>query len=401
MGKKILRVCHKYLLGEDGYDLSIRSEIKETNKLGYENYVMFFISRDYLDRFVKSRRIIEKNGYLYHPGTGAYLIPMFFEMKYFNFNRDLFMFSNVLFFIGQFTRHFLGLWPKTVHVHGTLNPQFLISAIYGRVFFRRTVATHHTGKVHYRSPLKEKLYVYSRTLMHNLMPLICHKMICKSDHGVSSFYFKKKIEKMYGVFNLEPKELTVNEINRILIKRSFFKRPIDVSKGKIFLYPARICYQKNQEMLIHAFGKLDGDNTLLLIGGKEQRDYVRRLLHLIGKKKLQDRIHVISQLPHSVLLSVMKKSSFLIISSFNENMPRCGLEAHSLGIPVLASNEGGHLELIDEGNDGLFFDPRNVDSIVEVIREGVDKRDQLIPNKIDNSYINKLVSIYEGEDGSC
>jgi len=395
MNKKILRVCHKFLLGQDGYDISIRKEIIETNKLGYENYVMFFISRDHLEGFVESRGIIRKNGYYYHPPTGAYLIPLFFEMKYFNFNKDLFLSQNVLYFIGQFTRHFLGLWPKIVHVHGTLNAQFLISAIYGRLFFRRTVATHHTAKIHYKPPKGQKFYVYSRTLMHNLMSLIPHKMICKSDHGASSFYFKDKIEKIYGVFNLDPEKLSVDEINNILTKNSFFRKPIDISKGNVFLCPSRLCYQKNQEILIRAFEKLPEDCQLLLIGPKEQKDYVRRLLYLIDKKNLRNRIHVISQLPHPILLSIMQKSSFMIMPSFNENMPRCGLEAHALRIPVLAANEGGHLEYIEEGKNGLFFDPRDVDSVVNIIKKGIEDREELIPEKFENSYINKLVEIYE------
>lgn len=395
MGKKILRVCHKYLLGEDGYDISNRKEIIETNKLGYKNYVMFFISRDRLDEFVKQRGLIEKNGYWYHQETGAYLIPMFFEMRYFNFNTDLFLSENVLYFIGQFTREFFKLFPDIVHIHGTLNAQFLISAIYGRLFFRKTVATHHTGKVHYKPPRGQKFYVYSRTLMHNLMSLIPHKMICKSDHGTSSFYFKKKIEKLYGVFNLEPKELGVEEINRILMSRSFFKRPIDISKGHVFLCPARLAYQKNQKILVKAFKKLSLDCQLLIVGPVEQRDYARNLLQMIDRSELKDRVHVISQLPHNILLSVMKKSHFMIIPSFNENMPRCGLEAHALGIPVIASNRGGHLEYIKEGENGLFIDPNDPDSVVEVIKRGIENRAKLIPEKVENSYINKLINIYE------
>ena len=85
----------------------------------------------------------------------------------------------------------------------------------------------------------------------------------------------------------------------------------------------------------------------------------------------------------------------MIMPSFNENMPRCGLEAHALRIPVLAANEGGHLEYIEEGKNGLFFDPRDVDSVVNIIKKGIEDREELIPEKFENSYINKLVEIYE------
>ena len=51
------------------------------------------------------------------------------------------------------------------------------------------------------------------------------------------------------------------------------------------------------------------------------------------------------------------------------------LEAMAMGVPVLASDIGGHAELVSDGETGLLFKAESADSLVEqAVRLGGDPR---------------------------
>lgn len=71
--------------------------------------------------------------------------------------------------------------------------------------------------------------------------------------------------------------------------------------------------------------------------------------------------------------SFMKKSHALIHPSFYmEGMSNVCLEAAATGRPVLTTNWLGCKETVDDGESGYIFEPRNVTSLVKVIKKFIE-----------------------------
>jgi glycosyltransferase involved in cell wall biosynthesis len=66
-------------------------------------------------------------------------------------------------------------------------------------------------------------------------------------------------------------------------------------------------------------------------------------------------------------LKILAESDAVILASLNEGFPNAVLEAQAIGVPVIASRVGGIPELIDHGNTGWLFDPRDANSIAGAI----------------------------------
>jgi glycosyltransferase involved in cell wall biosynthesis len=53
----------------------------------------------------------------------------------------------------------------------------------------------------------------------------------------------------------------------------------------------------------------------------------------------------------------------VVPSLWYENSPFVVREAFASGVPVIVSGHGGLLEMVHDGDDGLFFEPGNVDDL--------------------------------------
>ncbi|MBW2967316.1 hypothetical protein KY362_02405 [Candidatus Woesearchaeota archaeon] len=79
--QKLLRVCHKYLVDEDGYDIGIQDLVKSLSK-EYDTYVTTFLTKAGLAEYVKKNKLTKKNGHYYHTQTGAYVLPIFYTRRH-------------------------------------------------------------------------------------------------------------------------------------------------------------------------------------------------------------------------------------------------------------------------------------------------------------------------------
>ena len=88
-----------------------------------------------------------------------------------------------------------------------------------------------------------------------------------------------------------------------------------------------------------------------------------------------------------------------ILPSYHEGMPRSALEAMSMSKAVILSNIPGTQELIQEGKNGFYCEPRSTNSLVISIEKILSnkknitnfgkKSRKLIESKFDDKIINK------------
>ena len=96
----------------------------------------------------------------------------------------------------------------------------------------------------------------------------------------------------------------------------------------------------------------------------------------------------------------------LIASSGVDAFGRTIVESMLQSTPVLAANKGGHLEILEDGKDGLFYEMNCKSSLIEKIAKLVDDsslRDRLVINaykKSSSTYTKKhlltnILNIYK------
>lgn len=128
----------------------------------------------------------------------------------------------------------------------------------------------------------------------------------------------------------------------------------------LILNVARICPQKNQTLLVQILPEVlrsVPDAHLALIGPPAEDAYYQQLVMQIESSPHRSRIHLIPGLPPDgeELCNAYAAADVFVLPSFEEGLPLVVLEAWSAGKPVIASNVPGNSELIEHGQNGLFF----------------------------------------------
>ena len=124
---------------------------------------------------------------------------------------------------------------------------------------------------------------------------------------------------------------------------------------------------------------------LLLVGGGPEEERLKALTTTLG---LQDKIVFTGRVPNA---SIPKYYSLVDAVAFPRRSirltqlvtPLKPLEAMALGVPVLASDIGGHRELIDNGKTGVLFAPDDIDALSDAtvaLLKSKERRDSLSSN---------------------
>ena len=95
--------------------------------------------------------------------------------------------------------------------------------------------------------------------------------------------------------------------------------------------------------------------------------------------------------PYAFLLS----SSLFVLRSRSEGLPNVLLEAMSCGLPVIASNVGGNLDLIQSGKNGILFEEGNYKQLISAIETILD--DKQLREKLGKNARQTIVSNYAME----
>ncbi len=129
------------------------------------------------------------------------------------------------------------------------------------------------------------------------------------------------------------------------------------------------------------------DTCLLLVGGGPQQ---QALEQLVQQLKLEDAVIMPGRVPHQEVMKYYSLVDLLVYPRKAMRLtelvtPLKPLEAMAQGMPLLASDVGGHLELIEHGKTGWLFQRDNVDDLAEQairILKNIGDHQQIIENGI-------------------
>jgi len=126
------------------------------------------------------------------------------------------------------------------------------------------------------------------------------------------------------------------------------------------------------DLLIEAFAKISEEHKtamLLLVGGGEME---QELKMLAKKNHVDHRIVMPGRIPHEKIAGVYSMIDILVYPRYSIRLtelvtPLKPLEAMSMGRSLIASDVGGHKELIEDNKTGLLFEAGNVEDLSEKI----------------------------------
>ncbi|MFI5349997.1 MAG: glycosyltransferase family 4 protein, partial [Elusimicrobiota bacterium] len=119
-----------------------------------------------------------------------------------------------------------------------------------------------------------------------------------------------------------------------------------------------LCSLKGGDLLLFALFDLWREGSLktplVLCGQDAPRGQLRRLIEAL---KLQDRVYLLPDCPHEVVLSLMKRCLFFVSASREEAFGLAIMEALAEGKAVVAPRVGGVPEFVTHDENGLLFTP--------------------------------------------
>lgn len=216
----------------------------------------------------------------------------------------------------------------------------------------------------------------------------CLITITNEDYKFAQKHMKaKKIEHINGIgMNHErlKNKLTQEE-------KEEFRKKIDIEKNDIvFSYIAELNSNKNQILLIKIIQELKKEKPnikLLLIGdGKLKEGYQQ----YIKNNDLENEIKLLGKRQDiNELLSI---TDVYLASSKREGLPVNVMEAMYKGIPIIATDNRGHRELIQNGVNGYICDKLDIQTFKMNIKKIFENMEKIDSMKEKN---NTLIKKYE------
>ncbi|RKO68670.1 glycosyltransferase [Sphingobacterium puteale] len=180
----------------------------------------------------------------------------------------------------------------------------------------------------------------------------------------------KLLDKHFKVTNIS-NAVDVGQLD--MIENAAGKKDIEFERKKYFVI-ARHLQEKNGVIYgveaFNAFNKLDPSYGLIILGEGPERERVEKYINdndlqqkvkLMGRQDHVDSIRLISNAYASIIPSVP-------VGDYIEATSLTMLESMYLGVPVLASNIGGLAEVLEDGENGLLFEPAKSEEITAALQ---------------------------------
>jgi glycosyltransferase involved in cell wall biosynthesis len=102
--------------------------------------------------------------------------------------------------------------------------------------------------------------------------------------------------------------------------------------------------------------------------------YGKYLRSLIIKGRLKNNVTILGKLSAAQMKEQYLKASVFVCPSIVENSPNSVGEAMLLGVPIVAARTGGIPSMLDDGRDGILFEPGDVAGLTEAILQIWEER---------------------------
>ena len=182
----------------------------------------------------------------------------------------------------------------------------------------------------------------------------CEKLVMSASNIVttSSIFEEFMISENYTIDKNKIKKITPG------VDKEIFVPELNIERENIFLSIGRIQEQKGQMETINFldyFRKVENNFKCYFIGGpsgKSGEEYLQILKDTVKNLSLESHVEFLDNLPQIKIKELLNKSKLLIHTSKFETFGLVAAEANAMGVPVLTTNNGSLLEIIEDNLNG-------------------------------------------------
>jgi glycosyltransferase involved in cell wall biosynthesis len=186
-----------------------------------------------------------------------------------------------------------------------------------------------------------------------------------------------------------------------------FKQQHRITDRHLITMVGRITEWKGHDTFLHAFSQIAAaqpNATALIVGdiqpGKET--YFESLKTFVRDHNLENRVVWAG---HHAEVREFYAMSDLVVSAASfkpESFGRVAAESLAMNTPVIASAQGGSLEIVCDNENGMLFPPQDADALANCLRRAQDYPFQNMREHIANNFsletmVDKTLSVY----GEC
>jgi glycosyltransferase involved in cell wall biosynthesis len=180
-------------------------------------------------------------------------------------------------------------------------------------------------------------------------------------------YMKKDLVENYAI-DADRIHVIYNPVDTKSVRGKAVAGRAAFKEGKINLLAiGKLEYQKGYDLLLESMHYLDEAYHVTILGEGSWRE---RLETEIKKRGLQERVMLagFSANPYAW----MQRADLLLLPSRYEGLPNVVLEAHAVGLPVVAyDSPGGTGEIVKEGFNGFLVTPFDTKAFADTIEKAL------------------------------
>ncbi|MEM2806769.1 MAG: glycosyltransferase family 4 protein [Candidatus Bathyarchaeia archaeon] len=251
------------------------------------------------------------------------------------------------------------------HVNLPLVPSFAVPKSLGKAL----VATVHSTWKGENEALKHESFLelnanekIVRSCNH-ILRFFEYRLLKRSDEIIAvSKYTKKELLENYDL-NANKINVIYNGVNVDKFKPSSnkdkIKKELGLNDDKIILYVGRLYCRKGLPTLLRAAPLIlrKFKDVKFVISGKGFGSEEDRFRAFADRLKVGKNITFIGYFPDEKLPKLYQAADIFVLPSVYENLPFALLEAMATALPVITTNVGGIPEVIQDGKNGLLFNP--------------------------------------------
>lgn len=161
-------------------------------------------------------------------------------------------------------------------------------------------------------------------------------------------------------------------------EKAKIRHSLGLKEDDIFaIHVAQLIPRKNHKTVIQAVKKLENPNFHLFICGDGFQDQL--LAQYIQELGLEAQVHMLGF--RKDVHSLCSAADLFLFASVQEGLPVAIMEAMACGLPIVASNIRGTIDLIDPGKGGYLVEPMDVDGFVKAIEDILSDKERLAEMK--------------------
>ncbi len=246
------------------------------------------------------------------------------------------------------------LHPTLVHFTHFNKPIF---------YFGKSIVTIHDLIKHFfkgRLTTTKNISLY--WLKHLFYLILTNITIKNNTILVPSNYWRDYIIKK---FHISPDKITTtHEAVDPTFLEKLTKNPKPTKPSNYVIYTGNLYPHKNIEIILKALTKMP-DLKLKIICARSF--FTQRIEQLIKQYKINKQVEFLGYLPDAKFKQIYSQALALVHPSLMEGFSLTGLEAMSLGCPVISSNSSCLPEIYQKSV--LYFDPKNSDDLISQIKK--------------------------------